>query len=242
MSFQGTATTFNPDDPDYSSARQYQNDMLARDTRIAALEARVGTTPAPTPAAKTLYNPSGTSSGGGGNTSSAASIGIAFTTAAGSILSVDPSGPQSSGTFTFDLPTQAANTVFRGPTSGGAASPTFGAIVLADLPPLPATAIVRNLNTVTANYTVASDIDVLYVNPAGPADFTVTLQDASVNTPNGRQLVIINIATNALFTVTVAAIGGQNVRDGLTIASSATISGGDSWTMEANAVDTWDVT
>ena len=50
------------------------------------------------------------------------------------ILSVAGSPITSSGTLAVSLATQSANTVFAGPTTGGAATPTFRAIVDADVP------------------------------------------------------------------------------------------------------------
>lgn len=51
-----------------------------------------------------------------------------------SFLSVSGSPVTSSGTIAISLATQTANTVFAGPTTGSAASPTFRALVLGDLP------------------------------------------------------------------------------------------------------------
>lgn len=51
-----------------------------------------------------------------------------------SILSVSGSPITTSGTLAVTLATQTANTVFAGPTSGVAATPTFRALVAADLP------------------------------------------------------------------------------------------------------------
>lgn len=51
-----------------------------------------------------------------------------------SIFSVSGSPVTSSGTFGVTLQTQNANLVFAGPTSGGAATPTFRALVAADIP------------------------------------------------------------------------------------------------------------
>ncbi len=51
-----------------------------------------------------------------------------------SIFTVTNSPVTDSGTLTFSLNTQVANTVFAGPTSGGDAVPTFRALVLDDLP------------------------------------------------------------------------------------------------------------
>lgn len=54
--------------------------------------------------------------------------------AAPSFLTVSGSPVTTSGTLTLTLTTQSANTVFAGPTSGGAAAPTFRSLVTADLP------------------------------------------------------------------------------------------------------------
>lgn len=51
-----------------------------------------------------------------------------------SIFSVSGSPVTSSGTLTGVLTTQSANTIFAGPTSGGAAAPTFRSLVSADIP------------------------------------------------------------------------------------------------------------
>lgn len=54
-----------------------------------------------------------------------------------SIFSVTNSPVTSSGTLTASLATQSANTVFSGPTTGSPATPTFRALVAADIPSLP---------------------------------------------------------------------------------------------------------
>lgn len=59
------------------------------------------------------------------------SVGLALPS---SILTVSGSPVTSSGTLTGSLATQTANTVWAGATSGGAAQPTFRALVAADLP------------------------------------------------------------------------------------------------------------
>jgi hypothetical protein len=66
----------------------------------------------------------------GGGTSIVTSVGLSLPSA---IFNVAGSPVTSSGTFSVTLNTQSANTVFRGPTSGAAAVPTFGALVTADL-------------------------------------------------------------------------------------------------------------
>lgn len=92
------------------------------------------------------------------------------------VTSVSASAPlQSSGgtTPTISFPNETANTVLAGPTTGGAAQPTFRAIVQADLPG--ATVVTK-----TANYTlVAGDRGTrLLANTNGGA-FTLTLLSAA---------------------------------------------------------------
>jgi len=57
------------------------------------------------------------------------------------IFSVSNSPVTTSGTLTGTLATQTANTVFSGPTTGGAAVPTFRSLVAADIPNLDASKI-----------------------------------------------------------------------------------------------------
>jgi hypothetical protein len=72
----------------------------------------------------------GTSSSGGGGTVSSVTF-----TGDGTVLSSTPSSAvTSSGTVTATLLTKAANLVLAGPASGGAAEPTYRALVSADLP------------------------------------------------------------------------------------------------------------
>jgi len=74
----------------------------------------------------TTWTPATISSGSGTVTSVALSL--------PSIFSVSGSPVTTSGTLTGALATQSANTVFAGPTTGGAATPAFRALVAADLP------------------------------------------------------------------------------------------------------------
>lgn len=53
------------------------------------------------------------------------------------LLSVTGSPITGSGTLAVALPTRAANLIFAGPSSGSAATPTFRALVAADIPALP---------------------------------------------------------------------------------------------------------
>lgn len=90
----------------------------------------------------TLTFPSGTITKSGTNATYTAtgsgtvtSVGLALP----SIFSVSGSPVTTAGTLTGALATQTANLVFSGPTSGGAAAPTFRSLVAADIPSLSAT-------------------------------------------------------------------------------------------------------
>ena len=78
-------------------------------------------------AAGAAANPSWTAPASTGVTS----VGMTVPT---SILSVAGSPITTTGTLAITLATQTANTVFSGPTTGSAATPTFRALVAADLP------------------------------------------------------------------------------------------------------------
>lgn len=71
---------------------------------------------------------------GGAGVGTVTSVGLAdgSTTPIYSITGTNP--VTTSGTLTFALKTQNANTVFAGPSTGSAAQPTFRALVLADIP------------------------------------------------------------------------------------------------------------
>ena len=71
-----------------------------------------------------------------GGVGTVTSVGLA----APAILSVSGSPVTGAGTLTLSLATQTANTVFAGPSSGGAAAPTFRALVADDIPTTTGTA------------------------------------------------------------------------------------------------------
>ena len=83
-----------------------------------------------------------TATGSGGTVTS---VGLSMPT---DIFDVAGSPITGSGAFTVTLDTQTANTVLAGPTTGGAATPAFRALVAADIPDLSAAKITSGL---TAN-------------------------------------------------------------------------------------------
>jgi hypothetical protein len=70
---------------------------------------------------------------GGGGSGTVTSVALA---APAAILTVSGSPVTSAGTLTLALATQTANTVFAGPSSGGAVAPAFRALTAADVPRL----------------------------------------------------------------------------------------------------------
>lgn len=81
---------------------------------------------------------------------------------------------------------QSANTVYAGPTSGGAASPAFRALVTEDM----SGALTANRTVTTASATIQADnLNIVYLDAASPEDFTIDqLTDDS-------QVILVNKGT-----------------------------------------------
>jgi hypothetical protein len=74
-----------------------------------------------------------------------------------SIMSVAGSPVTGAGTLAVTLATETANTVFSGPTSGGAATPTFRSLVAADIPSITAAKVSDFQTAVSANSNVVAN-------------------------------------------------------------------------------------
>ncbi len=98
-----------------------------------------------------LANPAWSAVGSG----SVQSVGLALPS---SILTVSGSPVTTTGTLTGTLATQTANTVWAGPTTGAAATPTFRALVGADLPNPSASTLGGIQSTVGASHQWISSI------------------------------------------------------------------------------------
>lgn len=99
-----------------------------------------------------------------------ASVGLALPT---SVFDISGSPVTSSGTLTATFDNQSANTVFAGPTTGGAATPTFRALVAADITGgggVAGTGVVNQVaffspNTTTITTEAGSGLNALTWNP-----------------------------------------------------------------------------
>lgn len=123
-----------------------------------------------------------------------------------SILSVAGSPITSSGTFAVTLATQSANTVFAGPASGSAATPTFRALVAADIP----------------------DISGVYQ----PLNSNLTAIAALSTTSYGRSVLI---QANAAALRSLAGLGTLATQNGTFSGTSSGTNTGDQTTISGNA-------
>lgn len=110
-----------------------------------------------------------------------------------SMLSVSGSPITGSGTLALSLANQNANTVFAGPTSGGAAAPTFRALVSGDIPDLSATYfLAASTNLLTDTNTFRT-----FTNSLGTAAFTAS----SAYQPVDSELTAIAALTSSANTM-----------------------------------------
>lgn len=102
-----------------------------------------------------------------------------------SIFSISGSPITTSGTLTGTLTTQTANTIFGGPPTGIATTPTFRALVAADIPSLPFSQITGTVPTTqggTGLITIGSSLQQVRVNAGGSAlEYFTSTDIASLN-------------------------------------------------------------
>ncbi len=189
----------------------------------------------------TVWEPAACASGGGSGTVTSVAATVP------SILSVAGSPITTSGTLALSLATQTANQVFAGPTSGGAATPTFRALASADIP---ANAANTSGNAATATALAANGTNCtagsypLGVDASGNAEgCTVasggggTVSSVSVTTANGVSGSVANATTTPAITLTLGAITPSSVAAVGTVTGS-NLSGtntGDQTTITGNA-------
>lgn len=115
--------------------------------------------------------------GGGGGSGSGTVTSVAATVP--SILAVSGSPVTTSGTLAFALTNQAANTIFAGPSSGGATTPAFRLLVAADLPATLTSDTTGNAATATALETPRTIAGVSFDGSANIAIASTGLSDTA---------------------------------------------------------------
>lgn len=149
------------------------------------------------------------------------------------IFSVSGSPVTSSGTLTGTLATQTANTIWSGPTSGVAATPTFRTLVGSDIPHFLDSSQIPSTITATT-YTVAAADVFIRVDTTSNA-ITITLPDP---TTSRRWIqfkdVTGNLSTNNL---TVARFSSEKIDN--VAASKVFATNYGSWTFQSDGTNWW---
>lgn len=154
----------------------------------------------------------GSGGGGGGGSGTVTSVALSMP----AIFSVAGSPITTSGTFITTLNTQSPNLVFAGPTSGGAAVPTFRSLVAADIPALPyASSTLTNAHIFVGNGSnVATDVavsgDLTLINTGA-----FTIANAAVTGAKIAALTITNAnIANATIDLTTKVTGALPIANG----------------------------
>lgn len=131
-----------------------------------------------------------------------------------SFLSLSGSPITSSGTFDVTLATQLANLVFAGPTSGGAATPAFRALVAVDLPAVSTSA--------QGACPALSNVSTQYLNGVGAFATPVFVTSVAMTVPSIFSLSGSPITASGTLAVTLAAQNANLVLAGPSSGGAAT--------------------
>lgn len=148
-----------------------------------------------------------------------------------SIITVSGSPVTTTGTLTGTLATQVANTIFSGPTTGADATPTFRALVAADIPSL--SSVYQSLSanlTSWAAITRASGFDTFTATPSG-ANLASLLTTALPASKGGTGLT-------SLGTGVATALGNATNASGGLVTFSGNIGAATATTVNGNTLTT----
>jgi hypothetical protein len=135
---------------------------------------------------------------GGGGGGGVSSFSVSGTTSP--LFTTVVTNATSTPNLAFTISTQAANTFYRGPTSGAAALPVFGVIVSADVPPI-------NLAS-TANGGITGNLGVTHLNSGSAASSTTFWRgDGIWATPAGSGTVTSIVVSGPLTGGTITSTG-----------------------------------
>lgn len=128
------------------------------------------------------------------------------------IYTISGSPVTSSGTLTFTLSTQTANKVFAGPTSGGAAQPTFRTLVSADIPSLAyANQSLSNLTGFTANQVIYASSGSALTSSSG---FTYTGDTGQLTVTGQTSFGVLKVIGNGTDVESSISFKSSNITDG----------------------------
>lgn len=197
------------------------------------------------------YNGTSWISAAGGGSGTVTSVALADGSTS-PIYAITGSPVTTSGTLTFTLSNQSANTVFAGPTVGGAAQPTFRSLVVADIPALPYASstltdshiFVGNVGNVATDVAVSGDLTLANTGAFTIANLAVTnakIANATIDltTKVTGVLPIANGGTNSS-----AVLSNNRVMQssGGAIVEAAAITANRALISDANGIPTHSVT
>lgn len=130
------------------------------------------------------------------------------------IYSISGSPVTTSGTLTFSLSNQNANLVFAGPSSGGAAQPTFRSLVIADIPSLSSLYLPLSGGTMSGSINLGGNSITNLATPVNPNDaVNKSYVDNFINATSWKTAALV--ATTANIT-----LSGEQTIDGFTTSAS----------------------
>ena len=147
-----------------------------------------------------------------------------------SILSVSPSTITTTGSFAISLTTESPNTLFAGPASGSATTPTFRALVSTDIPTLSqyqATLVSgTNIKTVTGNTLLGSgDVGTIGIAYGGTGSTTASGALTSLGAQAIAAPTTVTTSTYSLSTTDLWVINNYAGTCTLTLPTASSYSG-----------------